>query len=112
MYFAIIVIAVPIHAYKKYKLKFKNYFDISDNEMSIFFGHHADSIQLSDITKIIIYNICGNKNFVIYHSDKSSSFLLNGLHEEFISEISKLLNGVEVKKASVFDTLKYVIKPS
>lgn len=110
MYFAVIVIVVPIHAYKKHKIKSKNYLAVSNREMTIVFGEHSECIPISEISRCSIFNICGNKNFVIYHSNTDSRFLLNGLNDEFVSELSKYLNNIEVKKASFYEILKYLVR--
>ena len=110
MYFAVIVVAVPIHANKKYKLNSRNYLNISNNEITIAFGQHTECIPISSISRCVIYNICGNINFVIYHSEKTSCFLLNGLNEEFVPKLSRFLNGIEVNKASFYETMKYIVK--
>ncbi|MDA8428123.1 MAG: hypothetical protein M0T70_02600 [Geobacteraceae bacterium] len=79
--------------------------------MTIAFGEHVETIPISSILKCVEHNIFGNKNFVIYHSGKTNIFLLNGLKEEYISEMLKLLACVEIKKAGILETLSYVVKP-
>jgi len=109
IFLAIIAIALPLHAYRKNKEKTNNYISITHDEIKITFGDNVNSIPASTISKYAIFNIFGNKNFVIWHSEKTSAFLLNGLKFDITVEIAKHQNIEIVTNPSFFETFKYLI---